>query len=79
MLVQWSKTAAEDIHEIMHYIRADNTTAAQKLYATLIDVADKLAFMPYMGRKGRVLGTREFLAHPNYPSARKTLSFRVGI
>ncbi|QQR39557.1 type II toxin-antitoxin system RelE/ParE family toxin [Devosia rhizoryzae] len=48
------------------YVAQFNVTAALSLYERFAEVALLLSDRPYMGRPGRVAGTREYVAHPNY-------------
>ena len=49
------------------YKRQDwNPVAALELEMQVTAAAQSLGQFPYMGRSGRVAGTRELLAHPNY-------------
>ncbi|MHB8948183.1 MAG: type II toxin-antitoxin system RelE/ParE family toxin [Rhodoferax sp.] len=50
-----------------------NPTAAQELYATILRAAENLPSMPYLFRRGREPGTREYVVHPNY-----ILVYRIG-
>jgi len=52
--------------EIIDYIEERNATAAQNLYATIVQSVESLPLMPYLFRPGRVAGTREQVVHPNY-------------
>ena len=52
--------------EIIDYIEQRNATAAQNLYATIVQSVESLSLMPYLFRPGRVAGTREQVVHPNY-------------
>jgi len=51
---------------IIDYIEQRNATAAQNLYATIVQSVESLPLMPYLFRPGRVAGTREQVVHPNY-------------
>ena len=64
--VRWSDEATTDLVEIIDYIEQRNVLAAQNLYATIVQSAESLPFMPYLFRPGRVVGTREQVVHPNY-------------
>lgn len=66
MQVNWSEEADFDLNEIVDFIAADNLVAAINLSELLFDTAEKIGLTPYMGRIGRVSGTRELVAHPNY-------------
>lgn len=66
MQVNWSEEADFDLNEIVDFIAADNPVAAINLSELLFDTAEKIGSTPYMGRIGRVSGTRELVAHPNY-------------
>lgn len=66
MQVNWTPEAQSDLDGIVEFIAADNPFAASNLAETLFETAEKLGQMPYIGRTGRVAGTREFVAHPNY-------------
>jgi toxin ParE1/3/4 len=66
MQVRWYPEAEDDLDEIVRYIFQHNPVAAFQLEDSLLDAAKNLAAMPYMGRLGRVFGTRELVVHPNY-------------
>lgn len=62
----WKQTAIDDRDEIVEHIALDNFDAAIKLGALLMDKSMALDQHPMMGRVGRIKGTRELVAHPNY-------------
>ena len=62
----WKQTAIADRRGITSYIAQDNPRAAVELGDLLIQQAGLLDQHPTMGREGRVKGTRELVAHPNY-------------
>lgn len=62
----WTAFATQNLTEIALYIAERNLPAALEMEALAYDSADNVAMMPFIGRKGRVAGTREFLFHPNY-------------
>lgn len=62
----WTEFATENMVDIVLYVAQHNPVAALELEDLAYTGADNLAFMPFMGRKGRVEGTREYLFHPNY-------------
>lgn len=64
--IRWTEEAITDLVEIIDYIEQRNATAAQNLLATIVQSAENLSFMPYLFRSGRVVGTREYVVHPNY-------------
>ena len=66
MLIRWSPEAAEDLSRIVEYIRHENPTAAQRIAKTIYERAGALESLPYLGRPGRVEGTRE-LPLPSLP------------
>lgn len=66
MEVAWSEPAEENLEAIINYIADDNLHAALELDDLLREAANGLAKLPRKGKPGRVLGTRELVAHPNY-------------
>ncbi len=62
----WKQTAIDDRDEIVEHIASDNLDAAIKLGALLMEKSMVLDQHPMMGRVGRIKGTRELVAHPNY-------------
>lgn len=50
----------------MAYVAADNPTAAQTLKNNIEEKVAVLAEHPKLYRPGRIKGTRELVAHPNY-------------
>ena len=71
--VNWNLNAQDDLAEIIDYIEQRNSTAAQELYIDILRAAENLPSMPYLFRRGREPGTREYVVHPNY-----ILVYRVG-
>jgi len=62
----WTRPAREDRNAIREYIAADNPSAALDFDELLSEKAARLVDHPGLGRPGRVLGTRELVAHRNY-------------
>lgn len=71
--ILWRATAREDLAEIIGYIAERNPTAARSMLSRLESAILPAAEHPYLYRPGRVPGTREVVAHPNY-----VLVYRVG-
>ena len=64
--LEWTDEAADDLQRIVDYISDFDLEAALKLRHRLLTCAERLTDFPYMFTRGRVPGTREALAHPNY-------------
>jgi addiction module RelE/StbE family toxin len=64
--IEWRPKASADLLEIVGYIAADNPTAAQTLKNSIEEKVAVLAEHPKLYRPGRIKGTRELVAHPNY-------------
>lgn len=62
----WRTRARADLAEIIRYIANENPQAARQLNERLESAVLPLAEHPYLHRLGRVPGTRELVAHPNY-------------
>lgn len=66
MELRWTPEAVHDREAIYAYIEAANPRAALALDELLAAKATQLIEHPGLGRPGRVAGTREWVAHPNY-------------
>ena len=66
MKVIWTLSAEDCLDNIVNYIAEDNIDAALNMDALLRSSAKELMRFPCKGRIGRVKGTRELIAHPNY-------------
>jgi addiction module RelE/StbE family toxin len=64
--VVWLDNAITDLTEIITYIAAENLGAARRLKTRLETAPLPLAEHPYLYPVGRICGTRELVAHPNY-------------
>jgi addiction module RelE/StbE family toxin len=73
LLVDWSDEAQLDLAEIQFYIEQFNHIAAHDIRQIIEQSAERLAFMPFAFRHGRVSGTREYVVHQNY-----ILVYKVG-
>lgn len=66
MPVKWSKRALSSLAGIAEYIEQDNTIRAKTFVQEIRQKSDLLEQFPTIGRAGRVIGTRELVAHKNY-------------
>jgi toxin ParE1/3/4 len=66
LTIVWSSKALNDLDEIVAYIGARNRTAALNLADRIEESVIPAAQFPYQFRAGRLNGTREIVAHPNY-------------
>lgn len=61
MKLRWTKQAIEDLIEARSFIEEHNPKAAAELAKRILRAADRLLQNPNLGRKGRLLGTRELV------------------
>ena len=71
--ILWRAEAQADLAAILEYIAERNPQSALDLYDDIEPVVSQLPQHPYLYRLGRVSGTRELVAHPNY-----IVVYRVG-
>ncbi|OCJ36810.1 type II toxin-antitoxin system mRNA interferase toxin, RelE/StbE family [Serratia sp. 14-2641] len=62
----WSQSARSDLANIIRYIANENPFAARRIKALIQEAIQPAAEHPYLFRVGRLPGTREVVAHPNY-------------
>ncbi|MFS2125997.1 type II toxin-antitoxin system RelE/ParE family toxin [Pseudomonas sp. Pseusp97] len=62
----WRNRARTDLTDIIRYIAKEDPQAARRLLDRLQSAVVPLADHPHLHRTGRVPGTRELVAHPNY-------------
>jgi toxin ParE1/3/4 len=62
----WRRSALAQLDTLTEYIAARNPNAAQRIKALIEHHVALARVVPGMGRPGRVAGTRELIAHPNY-------------
>lgn len=66
MKVVWTPEAEQDRRDIVNYIAVDNPLAAVKM-DELFDLAvNRLMKRAYIGRPGKIPGTRELIPHESY-------------
>jgi len=64
--ISWLPTATDDLAEIITFIAERSPQAAHNLRQRIENAILPVAEHPYLYKSGRVLGTREIVAHPNY-------------
>ncbi|KPY57583.1 hypothetical protein ALQ08_200255 [Pseudomonas syringae pv. delphinii] len=74
MQIIWRQRARMSLAKIIRYISNEDPQAAQAILERLQSAILPVADHPYLYRPGRVPGTRELVAHPNY-----VLVYRVAI
>lgn len=58
--LEWKPRALRELLESFEFIAADNPRAARRVIDDIRAAATELSSQPFIGRKGRVRGTREF-------------------
>ena len=64
--IRWRRAALDDLGAIISYVAERNPDAARRLRGLIEAAVLPLARHPLLFRPGRVAGTRELVAHPNY-------------
>lgn len=59
--VRWTQRAVNRLDGIGVYIETQNPTAAGRVISRIISAVNTLAEQPYLGRPGRITGTRELV------------------
>ena len=77
--VHWRANARDDLAAIVAYVADRDPQAARRLKARLESAPLPLAEHPYLYPAGRVPGTRELVAHPNYLIAYRVMAERVEV
>ena len=79
MRVVWTPTASAHRRRIRTHIARDNPIAADALDELFTEKANYLIDHPELGYPGRVHGTRELVAHPNYIIVYKVIGDEVRV
>ena len=61
MRLTWSPEARADLREMVLYLADKNPYAARALYERIETIAAELVAAPYIGRPGKIPGTRELV------------------
>jgi len=61
MQVKWLRRALRNLEQARNYVFQDNPTAAQELIIKIQNAANQLQKYPFMGKNGRVEGTKELI------------------
>ena len=61
MTVVWSAKARQDLLDIVRYLAPRNPDAARRMLAVVRAKVGALEAAPYLGRAGRIAGTRELV------------------
>jgi toxin ParE1/3/4 len=61
MRLRWTTPALRDLEAIGEYVERDNSAAAARVVAAILDQTNDLAKFPHIGRPGRVPDTRELV------------------
>jgi len=64
MRIRWSPEAADDLEQIVKFIRRDNPGAARRVARTIYEGVSILRTSPEIGRAGPREGSRELLFVP---------------
>ena len=64
--LRWESNAQHQLDEMVYYIGQRDSGAAARLEEAFGRSAERLTLFPFIGRPGRVAGTREWIVHPNY-------------
>ncbi|UAN63393.1 type II toxin-antitoxin system RelE/ParE family toxin [Serratia sp. JSRIV006] len=66
LTVKWTDEARNELYALIRFIAEQNPFAAESLMQRIEDSVLPATEHPYLFRPGRIPGTREIVAHPNY-------------
>ncbi|TMJ57418.1 MAG: type II toxin-antitoxin system RelE/ParE family toxin, partial [Alphaproteobacteria bacterium] len=61
MEITWRRIALSDLEDMRRHIAQENPAAGARIRAAIRNAVERLADHPYLGRSGRVEGTRELV------------------
>ncbi len=62
--IRWSLSASQQLIGIYDFIAQDKPEAAAEFTKSILDILERLAEHPLLGRPGRKAGTRELIVSP---------------
>ncbi len=77
--IVWRSAALADLATIVQYIAERNPAAARQMKALIEAAVLPLAEHPHLYKAGRVPGTREVVAHPNYLIVYRVAADRIEV
>ena len=77
--IVWRVRARESLVGIARHIAAHNPTAARRIKEQIEQSIIPASEHPYLFRPGRVPGTREIVAHPNYIVVYRVTTDRIEV
>jgi toxin ParE1/3/4 len=77
--IRWTARARRNFGVLMAYIAEVNPDAAEQLSHRIESAVLPLSEHPYLYRTGRVAGTREMVAHPNYLVVYRVLDAEIEV
>jgi len=77
--IVWRSAALADLATIVQYIAERNPAAARQMKALIEAAVLPLAAHPHLYKAGRVPGTREVVAHPNYLIVYRVAADRIEV
>lgn len=77
--VIWRAMARANLTTIIRFIANENPSAARRLRVLIEASVLPIAEHPYLYRSGKIPGTREIIAHPNYMVVYRVLADRIEI
>lgn len=73
MVIRWLDEAVNDLSSLRTYISRDSEVAALKVAKRVVQAVGSLSEQPELGRRGRILDTRELIV----PGTRYIVPYRV--
>ena len=77
--VFWRASARANLAAIIRFIANDSPPAARRMRGLIEASVLPAAEHPYLYRSGRVPGTREIIAHPNYIVVYQVMAERIEV
>lgn len=62
----WRRSVSDQLDGILGYIAENDEQAGDRLEQRITEILDTAIVVPFMGRPGRLAGTRELIVHANY-------------
>lgn len=77
--VFWRASARADLASIIRFIANESPPAARRMRGLIEDSVLPAAEHPYLYHAGKVPGTREIIAHPNYIVVYRVMAERIEV